>query len=635
MADVIRLLPDSIANQIAAGEVIQRPASVVKELMENSIDAGSTQIKLIIKDAGKTLIQVIDDGCGMSETDARMSFERHATSKIRAAKDLFSIKTMGFRGEAMASIAAIAQVEMKTRKHNEDVGVRLTIEGSEIKSQELCQCNAGTSLAIKNLFYNVPARRNFLKTTTVEMRHIIDEFQRVALANSDIFFSLHHNGIEVFHLPESNLRQRIVNIFGQNSNKKLVPVLEETDALRLEGFVGKPEFAKKTRGEQFFFVNRRFIKSGYLNHALMGAYEDVLPKDTYPLYVIFIEIDPARIDINVHPTKQEIKFDDERLVYNYLKVSVRHALGQYSITPTLDFDQEQILNNHSLPSMGESRREANSSPPFLGSLGGDTSNSSSSEGERYETFSSKVNNSEIDSSNLQNWKKMYDGLDEFDQPQEDKIGNQPITIESGMSEVNQLDDGNQSFSKDVKPLFQIHSTYIVSHIKSGYILVDQQAAHERILYERYLSMLNEKEAMTQKELFPRNITLNPADAEILKDLLPQINLLGFDIQEFGKEAFVIHGVPADLKFSQDEQKVIEQLLEQYKTNRDLDLNISENVARAMARSSAIKKGQSLTQEEMRGLVDQLFACAMPFASPIGKKCFVTFELEELANKFGA
>ncbi|MFT6320836.1 MAG: DNA mismatch repair protein MutL, partial [Granulosicoccus sp.] len=404
MADVIQLLPDSIANQIAAGEVIQRPASVVKELMENSIDAGSTQIKLIIKDAGKTLIQVIDNGCGMSETDARMSFERHATSKIREAKDLFAIKTMGFRGEAMASIAAIAQVEMKTRKHNEDVGVRLMMEGSEIKSQEPCQCNAGTSISIKNLFYNVPARRNFLKTTTVEMRHIIDEFQRVALANPDIFFSLHHNGTEVFHLPESNLRQRIVNIFGQHSNKKLVPVLEETEALSLEGFVGKPEFAKKTRGEQFFFVNRRFIKSGYLNHALMGAYEDVLAKDTYPLYVIFIEIDPARIDINVHPTKQEIKFDDERLVYNYLKVSVRHALGQYSITPTLDFDQEQILNNHPLPNMSDSRREATSAPPFLGGSGGNTSGSSSggttSGGERYETFSSKANNSPLDSSNL-------------------------------------------------------------------------------------------------------------------------------------------------------------------------------------------------------------------------------------------
>ncbi len=633
MADVIQLLPDSIANQIAAGEVIQRPASVVKELMENSIDAGSTQIKLIVKDAGKTLIQVIDNGCGMSETDARMSFERHATSKIREAKDLFAIKTMGFRGEAMASIAAIAQVEMKTRKHNEDVGVRLMMEGSEIKSQEACQCNAGTSLSIKNLFYNVPARRNFLKTTTVEMRHIIDEFQRVALANPDIFFSLHHNGTEVFHLPESNLRQRIVNMFGQNSNKKLVPVLEETDALRLEGFVGKPEFAKKTRGEQFFFVNRRFIKSGYLNHALMGAYEDVLSKDTYPLYVIFIEIDPARIDINVHPTKQEIKFDDERLVYNYLKVSVRHALGQYSITPTLDFDQEQILNNHPLPNMSDSRREGISAPPFLGSSGGSSSSGTTSGGERYETFSSKANNTPLDSSNLQNWKKMYDGLDEYDESQEGNIADQPITIESGMSEGNELDDGNHSFSKDVKPLFQIHSTYIVSHIKSGYILVDQQAAHERILYERYLSMLNEKEAVTQKELFPRNITLNPADAEILKDLLPQINLLGFDIQEFGKDAFVIHGVPADLKSSQDEQKIIEQLLEQYKSNRDLDLNILENIARAMARSSAIKKGQSLTQEEMKELVDKLFACAMPFTSPIGKKCFVTFELEELAKKF--
>lgn len=634
MADVIQLLPDSIANQIAAGEVIQRPASVVKELMENSIDAGSTQIKLIIKDAGKTLIQVIDNGCGMSETDARMSFERHATSKIRAAKDLFAIKTMGFRGEAMASIAAIAQVEMKTRKHNEDIGVRLTIEGSEIKSQEPCQCNAGTSLSIKNLFYNVPARRNFLKTTTVEMRHIIDEFQRVALANPDIFFSLHHNGTEVFHLPESNLRQRIVNMFGTNSNKKLVPVSEETDALRLEGFVGKPEFAKKTRGEQFFFVNRRFIKSGYLNHALMGAYEDVLPKDTYPLYVIFIEIDPARIDINVHPTKQEIKFDDERLVYNYLKVSVRHALGQYSITPTLDFDQEQMLNKHPLPSMSESRRET-STPSFLGGSPGSTSTGSTSSGERYETFSSKANNSPLDSSNLQNWKKMYDGLDEYDESNEAKIGDQPITLESRMSEGNQLDDSNQSFSKDVKPLFQIHSTYIVSHIKSGYILVDQQAAHERILYERYLSMLNEKEAVTQKELFPRNITLTPADSEILKGLLPQINLLGFDIQEFGKDAFVIHGVPADLKSSQDEQKIIEQLLEQYKSNQDLDLNIFENIARAMARSSAIKKGQNLSQEEMRELVDKLFACAMPFTSPTGKKCFVTFELDELAKKFSA
>ncbi|MEM6963950.1 MAG: DNA mismatch repair endonuclease MutL [Bacteroidota bacterium] len=627
MADVIQLLPDSIANQIAAGEVIQRPASVVKELMENSIDAGSTEIKLIVKDAGKTLIQVIDNGCGMSDTDARMCFERHATSKIRAANDLFAIRTMGFRGEAMASIAAVAQVEMKTRKHNEDLGVRLNVEGSEIKSQEPCQCNAGTSLAVKNLFFNVPARRNFLKSTTVEMRHIIDEFQRVALANCDIFFSLHHNNTEVFHLPASNLRQRVVNIFGQNTNKKLVPVAEETDALKLEGFVGKPEFAKKTRGEQFFFVNKRFIKSAYLNHALMGAYEDVLPKDTYPLYVIFIEIDPARIDINVHPTKQEIKFEDERLVYNYLKVSVRHALGQYSITPTLDFDQEPSFNQYRPQQNTFQRADAS------GSGAGGSSRSDIQKQDTYERIPSKANDSPLDSSNLQNWKKMYDGLEEFDEPAAEKISDQPIKLESKISSGDEMDDAGQSFSKETKPLYQIHSTYIVSHIKSGYILVDQQAAHERILFEHYLETLNENEPTTQKELFPKTITLNPADAETLKDLLPQINKLGFDIQDFGKDAFVVHGVPADLKSKKGEQKIIEELLEQYKSNQALDLNIQENIARSMARSAAIKKGQHLTQEEMRELVDKLFACAMPFSSPTGKKCFVTFELEELAKKF--
>jgi len=621
MADIIQLLPDSIANQIAAGEVIQRPASVVKELLENSIDAGSTQIKLIVKDAGKALIQVIDNGCGMSETDARMCFERHATSKIRAAKDLFAIRTMGFRGEAMASIAAIAQVEMKTRKHNEDLGVRLNIEGSEIKSQEACQCSAGTSLSIKNLFYNVPARRNFLKTTTVEMRHIIDEFQRVALANSDIFFSLHHNDAEVFHLPASNLRQRIVNLLGPNSNKKLVPVLEETDALKLEGFVGKPEFAKKTRGEQFFFVNKRFIKSGYLHHALMGAYEDMLPKGTYPLYVIFIEIDPARIDINVHPTKQEIKFDDERLVYNYLKVTVRHALGQYSITPTLDFEQEQSFSNY------------RPQQPRTSSQGNASSSGNASHKPTYETLPSKANMTPLESSNLKNWKKMYDGLDEYDPSSEEKISDQPIRMESKMSDDSPLDDAQKSFSKESKPLYQIHGTYIVSHLKSGYILVDQQAAHERILFERYLDTLNDKEPSTQKELFPKTINLNPADAALLKDLIPQINMLGFDIQDFGQNAFVLHGIPTDLKSGEDQQKLIERLLEQFKSNQDLDLNITENIARSMARSSAIKKGQQMTQEEMRELVDKLFACAMPFTSPNGKKCFITFEMEELAKKF--
>ena len=360
MADIIQLLPDSIANQIAAGEVIQRPASAVKELLENAIDAGASSIKLILKDAGKALIQVIDDGCGMSETDARMSFERHATSKIRVADDLFNIRTMGFRGEALASIASIAQVELKTRRNPDELGTKIVIEGFELKTQEPCQTPAGTSFSIKNLFFNVPARRNFLKSNTVEFRHIMDEFERVALANPSVFFSLHHNGQEVFHLPAGNLRQRIVGVFGKDTNKKLVPVGEDTDAVRLSGFVGKPEFAKKTRGEQFFFVNNRFIKSQYLNHAVQAAFEDLMPRDGFPMYFIFIEIDPSRIDINVHPTKQEIKFDDERLVYNYLKVAVRHALGQNAVTPMLDFETDPgLMNNYTIPKTAVNRDNFN------------------------------------------------------------------------------------------------------------------------------------------------------------------------------------------------------------------------------------------------------------------------------------
>ncbi|MEL6924279.1 MAG: DNA mismatch repair endonuclease MutL, partial [Bacteroidota bacterium] len=479
MADVIQLLPDAIANQIAAGEVIQRPASVVKELLENSVDAGATNIKLIVKDAGKGLIQIIDNGCGMSDTDARMCFERHATSKIKRAKDLFEIRTMGFRGEAMASIAAVAQVEMRTRRHNDDLGTRLVMEASEIKKQEPCQCSAGTSISVKNLFFNVPARRNFLKSNTVEMRHILDEFQRIAIAHPDLFFSLHHNNTEVFHLPKGNLRQRIVGVLGSKYNKKLVPVAEETDALKLSGFIGKPEFAKKTRGDQFFYVNDRFIKSGYLNHAVVSAFEDLLPKETYPLYVIFIEIDPARVDINVHPTKQEIKFDDERLVYNYLKVAVRHALGQYSITPTLDFEQEVSLNPYLAPS------RQNITPPERREPREDTPQTIT----RSSDFSKVSNPSQRERNNLDNWQKIYEGLDELglsanDTPGETPDVEGPVTIESQWdSPGSELDDSSKSFSKQSKEPYQIHASYIVSQIKSGFLLIDQQAAHERILYE--------------------------------------------------------------------------------------------------------------------------------------------------------
>lgn len=617
MADIIQLLPDNIANQIAAGEVIQRPASVVKELLENAIDAGSTAIKLVVKDAGKTLIQVIDDGKGMSDTDARMAFERHATSKIREANDLFAIRTMGFRGEALASIAAIAQVELKTRQTDSELGAKINIEASTVKNQTVCQCSVGTSIAVKNLFFNVPARRNFLKSNPVEMRHIIDEFQRVALANCHAFFSLHHNNVELFHLPAGNLRQRVVGVFGQPTNKKLVPINEATEIVSMEGFIGKPEFAKKTRGEQFFFVNNRFIKSGYLNHAIMNAYEELLPKDTFPFYVIFIDIDPKRIDINVHPTKQEIKFDDEKLIYNYLKVAVRHALGQYSVTPTLDFDQIQ-----SLPKFGDFKKNKKSSQPV------------NKEATR---FPSKMTDDFArKKANAANWQKLYEGLDEFEikETTTEEGVEQSVTIKSKWTEeTTPLDDEQKTFSKTQKPPYQIHNTYVVSHIKSGFLLIDQHIAHERILYEQFKDALKQQEQAIQQELFPETIRFTAADADTLRQILAEVNMLGFHIEEFGKETFVVHGVPVDFKKS-NIQQTIETLLEQYKTNIALKLDIKENLARALAKGSAIKRGKELTVEEMQHLIDKLFACEMPYKGPSGKACFVTYELDELAKQFG-
>ncbi len=623
MADIIQLLPDAIANQIAAGEVIQRPASVVKELMENAIDAGASDIRLVVKDAGKALLQVIDNGCGMSETDARMAFERHATSKIRQTNDLFSIRTMGFRGEALASIAAVAQVEIKTRRHSDELGTRLVIEGSELIKQEPCQCPRGTAFSVKNLFFNVPARRNFLKSNSVEMRHIVDEFQRIAIAHSDSFFALHHNDNEVFHLPPGKLRQRLLGLFGKNANKKLVPVEEETEVLRLRGYVGKPEFAKKTRGEQFFFVNDRFIKSPYLNHAIVSAYEDLLPSGTYPLYVMFINIDPRRIDVNVHPTKQEIKFDDERLVYNYLRVAVRHALGQHSITPTLDFDQDPTFSGNRI--QPRPQREETVSSTGTQARGTDKADAISEQQRR--------------ARNLKNWEELYEGLEEFDQTEAasddmtDPAPHQPLTLESDWHGDQQAAGGAAAARESSKAPNQLHNRYIVSQIKSGILLLDQQAAHERILYEKYLYVLRQQQNSTQQQLFPRTLSLSPADAALLKELQDQINLLGFDIEEFGANTFVINGVPAELAGKQDEQVVIESLLEQYKGNLEFQLEITDNLARAMARSASIKKGQPLTADEMQSLIDQLFACEVPYKSPSGRKCFISLELEELSKRF--
>jgi DNA mismatch repair protein MutL len=613
MPDIIQLLPDSVANQIAAGEVVQRPASAVKELMENALDSGATKIKLIVKDAGKTLIQVIDNGSGMSETDARMSFERHATSKIRKADDLFSIRTMGFRGEALASIAAIAQVEMKTRKATDETGVKIEIEGSEIKLQEACSTPEGTSICVKNLFYNVPARRNFLKTDTVELRHIIEEFQRVAIPNPEVAFSLHHNTTEIFNLPAGNLKQRLMNIFGSSYNTRLVPVEENTPIVNIRGFVIKPEFAKKTRGEQFFFLNKRFIKNGYLHHAVQAAFEQLLPTDSFASYFLLIDVDPKTIDINIHPTKTEVKFEDEKAVYAFLRSTVKKSLGQFNIAPSLDFDQEAHLYNMPLkPLDGIIKAPTIKVNPDYNPF-------------KTESSSSAPKYSDRELSNRANWEKMYSQYTNNQPEFEIKKEEQQQSIHSNWDE-KQLEN-----SKKVS--YQLHNKYILSHIKTGFMVIDQQGAHERILYERIMESFEKHKSATQQELFPKTLEMNAADFALVKELEPEIRAMGFDISEFGRNTFVIHGIPADTA-DYDSAALLEGLIENYKQNlQELKSDKRENLARSMAHNMAVKSGKELRQEEMNSLIDELFACKMPYSTPSGKPTLTTFSLEDLDKRF--
>lgn len=627
MADIIQLLPDSVANQIAAGEVVQRPASAVKELIENAIDAGSDRIQVIIKDAGKSLVQVIDNGCGMSEGDARLCFARHATSKIRKADDLFAIRTMGFRGEAMASIAAIAQVELKTQRHEDELGTCVQIEGTEIVSQEPISTSPGSSIGVKNLFYNTPARRNFLKGNSVEMRHIIDEFQRVSLANPEIFFTLHHDGNEVFHLPKGNLKQRIVHLLGNSYNQRLVPVEEETTIITLKGYVGKPEFAKKTRGEQFFFVNNRFVKDAYLNHAVLTAFEELLPSDSYPLYVLFIDIDPSKIDINVHPTKTEIKYQDEKSIYAIIRSAVKRSLGQFNIAPTIDFNQETGFSQMITQKAPEDiiPPQINFNPNFnpFATEQKQVRESNYTPKESSYSFSIGAEKKGIP----QNWSSLYTITEEA-----------PVAIQQEL----ELATNSPSISLEEQPLekvgkqqiFQLHNRFIISQIKSGFMLIDQQAAHERILYERFLKQLNNHTGASQQNLFPQTVDLSASDFELIKELLPEIQSLGFLIREFGKNTVVIEGIPANLGCSVNEKELLEQLIEGFKNNRShLQLNKLENLAHTMAKNAAIKSGTSLSVTEMNSLVDELFACELPNTSLHAKPIIITFTLDELIGKF--
>ena len=613
MSDIIQLLPDSVANQIAAGEVVQRPASAVKELMENALDAGSTAIKLIIKDAGKTLIQIIDNGCGMSETDARMSFERHATSKIRKADDLFAIRTMGFRGEALASIAAIAQVELKTKRIGDDIGVKIDIEGSELKSQEACSCPEGTSISVKNLFYNVPARRNFLKTDAVELRHIIDEFQRVAIPNPQVAFSLHHNNTEIFNLPIGNLKQRLMAVFGSSYNNRLVPVEENTNIVNIKGYIIKPDFAKKTRGEQFFFLNKRFIKSAYLHHAVQSAFEQLLPNDSFASYFLMLDVDPKSIDINIHPTKTEVKFEDEKAIYAFLRSTIKKSLGQFNISPSIDFNQEAHLYNMPLkPVDGIYKQPTITVDP------------------KYNPFKTEstpsMKPSERELSNRANWEKMYsrhaDNQLEFEIKKED----------DNQQTIN-TDWDNELHESNLKSSYQLHNKYILTHIKTGFMVIDQQGAHERILYEHILDAFEKHKSSTQQELFPKTIEFNPVDFALVKELQTDIQAMGFYISDFGKNTFIIHGIPADTA-DNDSVALLEGLIENYKQNMiELKSSKRENLARSMARNLSIKSGKNLTQEEMNNLIDELFACKMPYSAPNGKPTITTFSSDDLDKRF--
>ena len=598
MADIIQLLPDHVANQIAAGEVVQRPASVVKELLENAIDSSATDIKLIVKDAGKVLVQVIDNGIGMSQTDARLSFERHATSKIKKAEDLFNLHTKGFRGEALASIAAIAHVDLKTRQENQEIGTFVRIEGSKIISQETVSTPKGTSVSVKNLFYNIPARRNFLKSNSIETRHIVNEFQRVVLAHPTISFSFYHNENEVYHLPSGNLRQRIVAVFGKKTNEKLVPIHEETEVVIVNGFVAKPEFAKKKRGEQFFFVNDRFIKNGYLHHAVSSAFESLLSGGYHPTYFLYLTVPSKSIDINIHPTKTEIKFDDEKTLYAILRSTVKHSLGQYNVAPVLDFDRSTSFDTpYDFKNKSTSTPKVTVNPDF---------NPFKPEQQKNISFPFKREPN-------QQWESLYTNIDVKD-----------IEVET----TSLFSESTQN-----SKTYQIHQKYIVSSIKSGIVYIHQNLAHQRILYEEYLETITVQGAVSQQLLFPLEISFNKTDIHLIKEIQGDLESIGFDFDKILEDTIVVKGMPVTIVESQI-TIIIEELLEAIKNDvPDTSFSQLDVMAKSLAKSLAIKTGTKLNLKEQEEIVNKLFLCKQPDLSPFGKTTFVTINIEEIDKKF--
>ncbi len=601
MSNVISLLPDNVANQIAAGEVVQRPASVVKELLENAIDAGATHIKLIIKDAGKSFIQVIDNGRGMNPFDARMAFERHATSKIKTADDLFQLQTKGFRGEALASIAAVAQVELKTKRAEDEIGQHIVIEGGKFIDQANCQCATGAAFTVKNLFFNIPARRNFLKDDSTELKHIITEFERVALPHFAIHFSLHSNNNEIHNLPPAPLMQRIMGLFGNHYHQKLVTVEETTSYMKISGYAAKPELARKTKKEQFFFINNRFIRSPYLNTAIYQAYKDLISIDSHPVWYLFIDIDPAQIDVNIHPTKTEIKFIDERTVFITALSAVKRALGKANVGPSIDFNTEEFIQQQNFSS------ERIPVQPKV------------SYNSAYNPFKNSGGHENNSDKNVKYWESLFEGF-------------KSNTTETVSTEKQEIIDEVLQESIHYKT-FQFLNKYVVCNTTQSLLIIDQQRAHERILFEHYLKTKSHAPLITQQILFPEQLELSAKDFTLMEGLLPEFRQLGFDMEVFGKNTLVINGVPSELE-NINIINTIENILESFKLNTiDAKIEVHDNLCRSMAKNTSIKSGKTLENDDMQLLVNHLMACENPMHTADGKTIFMQIEREQIEKHF--
>lgn len=613
MSDIIHLLPDHIANQIAAGEVIQRPASVVKELVENAVDAGASHIQVNIKDAGKTLIQVIDDGKGMSETDARMAFERHATSKISTAEDLFSLHTMGFRGEALASIAAVSHVELRTRVRGTELGTRLSIAGSNLETIEPDACNEGSSFSVKNLFFNVPARRKFLKSNDTEFRNIINEFERIALVNPQVGMSLYHNDTEIFNLPESGLRQRIINIYGKNLNQKLLSLDAQSSLVTISGFVGRPDSAKKRGALQFFFVNGRYMKHPYFHKAIMQAYEQLIPTGDMPNYFVYFTLDPSTIDVNIHPTKTEIKFENEQPIWQILMAATREALAKSSAIPTIDFDVEDAID---IPVYNPAKK---------------------SEPSTYQAPKVQVNSSynPFDTSAYKkpefDWSKLYQGFEndrEAVQQESQTFEDAPVDeMPSGASNPDAL------FTDVSNPSYQYKGRYIVTSLKSGLAIIDQHRAHVRVLFDQYLSNIRQQQGVSQQVLFPEIVEFTAAEAAVLPSLLEDLRFVGFDLSNLGNDNYAINGLPAGIE-NLDPATLVKDIVNRaIETGCEAHEKVCEAIALSLAKAAAIRPGKSLSSEEMDHLIASLFSCPDSNLTPDGRTIISMLTDEELEKRF--